>query len=85
MSDAKTIWMHLLAEGRCDAREIAEKTRISIHNVRNAVKHMENSGSVRKFGEGSVSFGVTRDCTIPQATTIRDLEAGGVRLKGVEE
>lgn len=75
--------MHVLEHGRCSVKEIAERTKIPAPSVRNAVKHMDCAGSLRKFGEGSVSYGVTRDCCIPMYVTIRDLEIGGMFVKEV--
>lgn len=83
MSDVKKIWMHVLGNGRCTVNEIAEDTKISPDSVRNHIKHMYDAGNLSKFGQGRVSYGVTRDSTIPLHVTIRDLDVGGIRVGGM--
>lgn len=80
MTDVKKIWMHVLQNGRCTVEEIAQETSIQAPRVRNTMKHMDAAGSVRKFSVGRVSYGITRDCTIPLYVTIGDLQGAGVML-----
>lgn len=80
MTDVKKIWMHVSQNGRCTVDEIAQETCIAASNVRNHMKHMQDAGNLCKFGQGRVSYGVTRESAVPLHITIGELQGAGVVL-----
>lgn len=80
----KAVWMHMLKNGgRWSCSELSRAiVGVSLHSVEIAVGAMSERGFIKRYERRShsdrITFGVTKDCKVPNGVQLCELMAAGV-------